>query len=272
MTLTIGIPSRGVNSSLRRVIEHALSLDVEEVVVGINPTGGQIEDCAQFIDPRLKIFIHNRDLGLYGNFRFLLEQASSTYFVWSCTDDFLSPDIPHALEGLDTSAINLYIPSWNWAEFKPDEAQPFDLENKIAGRFPIVDTSQSIIESALSSEPSWIFGVWRTRYLQKIMPQKNFDWLDTYLLQKVLLTRKVELISVSTPTVIGTWNWANKIPAPVSKKGHNPTLAIFYQLILIPRFLCIEPASLSRIIRRVKFLISSSRAMNRRLLNARGVQ
>lgn len=265
MTLTIGIPSRGINPSLYRVIEHALSLEVDEIVVGINPTGREKVNLLKYSDPRLKIHFHSRDLGLYGNFRFLAQESHSTYFSWLCTDDALSPDVPMMLKSFEDSSINLIIPSWVWVEYHPQDAIRFELSTQVPGTYPDMKTNGSAFLSALHSEPSWIFGVWRTEYLQNIFPRCDFDWLDTHLLQKVLLTGKVSVVSVPTPTLIGTWHWANKVPNSVSQKGHNPTLAIIYQLLLLPRQLSQNPKLLWAVLLRIRFLIASSRSMNKRI-------
>jgi hypothetical protein len=154
MTLTIGIPSRGVDISLFRVIEHALSLDVDEVLVGINPKEEQDIDLSRYSDPRLKIFLHPHDLGLYGNFRFLAQESSSIYFCWLCTDDALSPDIPGKLRGLNDRSLNLIIPNWVWVEYMPEAKSPFELSKQVPGTYPDLQSAHSTLLSALHSEPS----------------------------------------------------------------------------------------------------------------------
>lgn len=269
MTLTVGIPSRGINHSLHRVIRHALSLNVDEILVGINPGGDRSDLPLPYTDTRLKIFYHAQDIGLYGNFRFLCENSQSVFFAWLCTDDLLSPDVPQALKNFESSSTNLVIPSWNWAEYRPDQGFAFDVGNQIPGTYPRLETPKLRVDSALHCEPSWIFGIWRTSYLNKIFPKRNFDWLDTYLLQRVMLTKQIVLLKVATPTLIGTWNWANKIPNSVTPKGHNPFLAIMYQLKLLPSILLMSPGSIWSVVLRIKFLLVSSRNMNAKIKELR---
>jgi hypothetical protein len=274
MSLTLGIPSRGVDSSLFRAINHAVSLEVDEILVGINPIelnspssprGGELSD---FGDPRIKFFFHSKDLGLYGNFRFLAFQASSSHFAWLCTDDAISPQIPRTIAAL-AEEPNLIIPNWKWIEYRPHENQPFDFSKSRNGSFPVFKTPIEITNSTLMCEPSWIFGVWRTEFLKQIFPRFNFDWLDTYLLQRAILSGKVLLIEVPTPTLIGTWDWAKKIPRSVSPRGHNPALAIVFQLLTLPRILKVRPKSFWGVMLRIKFLVTSSLQMNRELSRRR---
>jgi hypothetical protein len=175
----------------------------------------------------------------------------------------MSPDVPNLLRDYHESEDNLIIPSWFWAEYNPQEKGFFDFTNKIKGTLPDLSTSRTIVDAALHSEPSWIFGIWRTTYLQSIYPKRNFDWLDTHLLQKALLSRKVSLMPVENPTIIGTWNWANKVPNSVSHKGHNPWMAIFHQVTLLPSLILQNPGSFWSIVLRIRFLFISARAMNR---------
>jgi hypothetical protein len=271
MTLTIGIPSRGINLSLHRVIKHALSLDVEEILIGINPGVEGPGDLSEYRDSRIKVFFHSHDIGLYGNFRFLVKESKTVFFAWLCTDDLLSPEVTSAIKPFVNSQTNLIIPSWAWSEYRPQLDAPFNSGQEVTGTYPNLESSTAIIRSALECEPSWIFGVWRTSYLQKIFPKSNFDWLDTHLLQKALLSRRVSVVKVKTPTLIGTWHWASKIPSAVSQKGHNPALAIWHQLLLTPQILLIRPTAFWQVLLRIRFLITSSRSLNQ-ALRGRGVR
>jgi hypothetical protein len=170
------------------------------------------------------------------------------------------------------SEDNLIIPTWFWAEYHPQGKSFFDLTNKITGTLPDLTTSRTTVDAALHSEPSWIFGIWRTTYLQSIFPKRNFDWLDTHLLQKALLSRKVSLMPVENPTIIGTWHWANKVPNSVSLKGHNPWLAIFHQVTLLPGLILKSPGSFWSIVLRIRFLIISARGMNRKISKGRAIK
>lgn len=262
MGLTIGIPSKGVDESLMRAIKHAQSLNVDQILVGINPGNSVTSELYELEDPRVRVIFYKEDLGLYGNFRYLASRAEETFFAWLCTDDAISPEVPEMVRKFENTNVNLIIPSWVWAEYHPGSNDPFDLANTTAGVYPDLHSIESIIDSALMCEPSWIFGVWRTNFLNNVFPKRNFDWLDTFLLQKALLTSLVTVYVTDTPTIIGTWNWANKVPRPVSSRGHNPFLAIVYQIMLLPTFIYKHPRSISDIWKRLVFLLRQSRYLN----------
>lgn len=271
MRISLGIPSRGVTSSLYRVVEYALSLDVDEIIVGINPTTDSSEFVNHYGDARLKLFFHNSDLGLYGNFRFLLHQANSPLFAWLCTDDLISKEAISILKGRDHIEANLVLPTWKWVEYNPDQENCFAMDKSIEGVYPCLTNNKALAEAALQCEPSWIFGIWNSIYLKSIFPRTNFDWLDCYILQKTLLSRKVEVLSVSDPTLIGTWNWASKIPNSVNPKGHWPARAILHQLLLAPKILKISPFAWFKIALRMRFLLLLSRSMNQEIKRRRAL-
>ena len=79
MTYTVAIPTRGITTSLIRVlVEVRQNSDIDEILIGINPDSSSIESLLEphLEDQRIRVFRHNFDLGLYGNFRFLLNQST----------------------------------------------------------------------------------------------------------------------------------------------------------------------------------------------------
>jgi glycosyltransferase involved in cell wall biosynthesis len=239
---------------------------VEEILVGINPDGSTYDFLLEpyLNNSRVKFFCHKEDLGLYGNFRFLLHQSRNQYFSWLCTDDQLSPSILELLNQAQKNSSNLVIPTWIWAEYYPDTLS-FSMDDAKPGNYPNISSSDSTLKSIIYCEPSWIFGVWRTEYLQSIFPDASFDWLDTYLLQKVLLTGRVECIPVPDPMVIGTWHWRNKIPSSDNRRFHNPYPAILKQITLVPKIVLLRPSGLRLVYQRCKSLIRQSKTMNNQI-------
>ena len=76
--LTVGVPSKGITNSLVFTIQRILqSPAVEKIVVSINPA--EINHCSRGKLPtssRVEYIFQEIDLGLYGNFRFLLNRKS----------------------------------------------------------------------------------------------------------------------------------------------------------------------------------------------------
>ena len=237
MTITVGIPSKGVTQSTLRVIELALSLkEVSEILISVNPG----EDSALlpseiFSNPKIKVTYHDFDVGLYGNFRYLVQSATSEKFMWLCTDDAPSFNLLELSDAIDDQDSILAIPKWYWSEYRP-ETSSFDASRKL-GVIPPSPQDDQYLLAIINPEPSWIFGLWNTRFLKRYLPVVDFDWLDVHLLQQALLSRKVIHVRTTSPMIIGTWNWANKKPNSVKESGPFALTAVFYQVSLLPKFM-----------------------------------
>ena len=260
--LTIGIPSKGINESLVRVLRIAVSIsEVERIHVGINPGHVSAEIPPNLLkDPRVTINLHSEDLGLYGNFRYLVTGATTRYFMWLCTDDSPTSEIGNLLKFAASKDYFLVIPSWDWAEYFPDE-RSHSLDRQ-PGPQPLLISNKSITESAIYAEPGWIFGLWNTQYLVSIFPRQDFDWLDSHILQRVLSTKRVGLVDVLDRATIGTWVWANRPPNSVNPKGHSPFRALLFQIRLAPSLLILWPPIFRAIYKRFGNLYRQTKALN----------
>lgn len=260
--LTIGIPSKGVNNSLLRVLRITLSFSfVEEVLVGINPGVDNLEIPGSLsADPRVKIKYHPSDLGLYGNFRYLANEATGSSFMWLCTDDTPTPQLETLLQIANSEEINLVIPSWDSSEYFPHLQE--HAKERTHGRMPSLNSNRLRVNSAIDVDPSWMFGIWDKKYLVSIFPKRNFDWLDVHILQKVLISNSVRLVEVPQPATIGTWFWANKSPHSVSPRGHSPFWAILYQFTTGLSLFILWPPSLRTILHRIVNLIKAANLLN----------
>jgi|LauGreDrversion4_1035100.scaffolds.fasta_scaffold12367_1 hypothetical protein len=260
--LTIGIPSKGINESLVRVLRIALSNSaVEKILVGINPGSVSTEIPLNLMnDPRVAITFHSEDLGLYGNFRYLVTSTTTRYFMWLCTDDSPTSEIGKLLNLAASEDYFLVIPSWDWAEYYPDDKS--HSSERQPGPQPLLISNKSIAESAIYAEPGWIFGLWNTKYLVSIFPNRNFDWLDVHILQRVLTTKRVGLVVVNDRATIGTWIWANRPPNSVNPKGHSPFRAIAFQIGIAPSLLFLWPPIFRAIYKRFGNLYRQTKVMN----------
>jgi hypothetical protein len=236
MSVTIGVPSKGISPSTVRVIGEALRVPhIDRVLVSINP-GIHSEEIPLYIreDSRVTLYFQNSDLGLYGNFRFLLSVCETDKFMWLCTDDSPTLEVQKLADSLDISSSFLAVPSWVWDEYHPDELK-FD-GSPTLGVYPPSKVVSSKAGRFVYPEPSWIFGLWNTNHLRAIFPKRDFDWLDVHLLQTVMIQGQVISVKTDTVMTIGTWMWANKLPNAISLNGPFSFFAIIYQLKILWKF------------------------------------
>lgn len=267
--LTIGVPTKGTSLSLIRVLEFCHELPSNfEILISINPGDIGVEIPAIYLEASNFKFIWQKvDLGLYGNFRFLLQSAENELFCWFCVDDNVSKDISDICKHAVDTQSDLTIPSWQLDEYDMKSAR-YEGKPKF-GELPDLTNIYTRVLASLNIDPSWMFGVWKTSYLKNIFPKENFDWLDCDILQEVLLNGKVSIFNSVNPALIGTHYTFNRRPNAVNSRGHSPRIAIMKQLVRLPHYLKLGPLPLKLMIIRCWTLYHYSRELNRSLLKNR---
>jgi glycosyltransferase involved in cell wall biosynthesis len=79
---------------IKETVESALSQDFQdwEMIIGDNAsTDGTSEYLQSLKDPRIKVFRHDQNLGVYRNIYFVINKASAPIFMGLCADDYLYP-------------------------------------------------------------------------------------------------------------------------------------------------------------------------------------
>ena len=96
--VTVGIPTfnsgQKISNALRSVLEQ--NYPNLEVIISDNcSTDDTREVCKALMDENssVKYFRQPRNLGVMGNFEFVLHQATGDYFMWLCDDDALEKRI-----------------------------------------------------------------------------------------------------------------------------------------------------------------------------------
>jgi glycosyltransferase involved in cell wall biosynthesis len=217
------VPIKGeITTYLSDAIKLNLANDqVQLVHVSVNPSIHNSEPLDRFLaNPKFRVTHQNQDLGLYGNFRFLINECKAPFLVFQCSDDLQTIEYEILCTQLKLNGKSLAIPTWKWQEFNPSIGGHFG--NETHGTYPSLSSKKSRLASCEFAEPSWIFGIWRSDYLKSNFPLENFDWLDYFLLQKSLCLDEVIVVETASNLVIGTWNWAGKSPHTVELSGPRP--------------------------------------------------
>lgn len=94
--VTIGIPVRNGGEQLRIALDSVLAQTHRNITVLISDncsTDNTCEIAEEYAarDYRVKLVRQPVNLGICGNFRYLLHAATSPYFMWACHDDRWSP-------------------------------------------------------------------------------------------------------------------------------------------------------------------------------------
>jgi hypothetical protein len=261
--VTIGVPTKGTSLSLIRVLKYCHQLPRNyQILVSINPGYTDVEIPSTYLEaPNFKFIWQKDDLGLYGNFRFLLQNSETQLFCWFCVDDNVSGSLGDICEYAIDTHSDLTISCWQLDEYDLESAQYEG--NARFGILPDLTNSYTRVLASLNIDPSWMFGVWKTSYLKEIFPKNDFDWLDCDILQEVLLKGKVSIFTSAKPALIGTHYKLNRQPNAVALRGHSPKTAIMKQLSRTPYYFRFGSLTMKLMFIRCWTLYNYSRRLNR---------
>ena len=94
--VTIGLPvyngERTIKKSLNSIIEQTFN-DFQVIISDNNSTDNTGRICQEYSKnyPKITFFQQNENIGPLNNFKFVLDSASSEYFVWLSADDVWEP-------------------------------------------------------------------------------------------------------------------------------------------------------------------------------------
>lgn len=159
---------------------------------------------AQAFECAARLTIQKSNLGLYGNFKFLVDSATAEWFTWLAVDD--EPNLVALQSPMNDGFDLLYF---NFMLVRTMSS------GGPAEEFGIKDPFES--KNFFTPEPSAIFGIWRTEWLSAIFPAKAFDWLDIYLLVRTRAHGRL-----SKGPGVQKIGFQEKVPHSVNGRFHAP--------------------------------------------------
>lgn len=203
--VTIGMPVRNGGQQIRTAIDSLLSQTHRNIKLVISDncsTDETREICREYARQDSRVVLHEQkeNLGICGNFRFVLMQAKTPYFLWACHDDVWAPEfIQKNLENLQRHP-NAVASTSRVAMVTP--AGQREMSN---GTFALQGTAAERLRGFFwdPGEVSRFYGVYRTEALKRSFPEDidvfGYDWIvmalnllegDHLELPEVLLTRE----------------------------------------------------------------------------------
>jgi glycosyltransferase involved in cell wall biosynthesis len=205
--VTIGLPTYNRPQLLRRALASVASQTYSalEVIVSDNASSDQ-RVAAVVKEFRVQIpgirYVRQRDnIGALGNFAFLLEQASGTYFMWLADDDEISPDYVSSLVALLAQQPDAVAAAGHWIL----------MENVNTGRpmptasFPQHSALRRAAGYIWSTDDAFFYALHRTDVLRQasftgyLWPNRGvlLNWAYVYLLDVVLRGRVLLAVNPS---------------------------------------------------------------------------
>jgi glycosyltransferase involved in cell wall biosynthesis len=119
---------------IKETVESVLSQDFQdwEMIISDNAsTDGTSEYLQSLKDPRIKVFRHDQNRGVYRNIYFLFTKATAPVFVGLCADDYFYPGSLRSIMNLWKSVspdVGLITFNWKKRQLKHDKLTTFSYE------------------------------------------------------------------------------------------------------------------------------------------------
>lgn len=188
--VTVGIPTynrpAGLDRTLRQI--RAQTYGNLEILVSDNcstaPETRAVAAAHQQADPRVRYHRQERNIGLEGNFKYLLERATGEFFFWAADDDEWTPDfVQVCLDHIGTAGsvmtgMRNAVRPRGLLRWKP----PLDLA-------PDHGPFENVVAFLNNAQPSLFYGVHRTELLRAgFLPEKVYDYYDYFFIVRQILT------------------------------------------------------------------------------------
>ncbi len=181
--VTIGVPLYNGAATLRRCIDSLVIQTAPGCVIHIADDGSRDasrEEARAIVAayPQVKLTLHPTNLGPAGNFGFLLNAATTEYFMWLAADDWVAPDyVARMLAVLERRADVVCCVSR--VRFGRDALERFG-----TGGYPLRHSVAENLAVFLSnpSDNTRQYGLYRRAALAASFPPRHFhayDWAAT---------------------------------------------------------------------------------------------
>jgi len=179
--VAVGIPVFNLDGTVARAIESVLTqtfVDFELIVSDNASTDATEAVCRRYAgDPRIRLFRQPAPLPALDNFRFVLDAARASYFMWLAADDYMQPRLlERAVAVLDAQADVVCVAPR--VEFLAADGT----REPAAGTFALLGNAYENLCRFLvdPSDNSRFYGLYRREVVQRVLPHEGyygFDWV-----------------------------------------------------------------------------------------------
>jgi glycosyltransferase involved in cell wall biosynthesis len=188
--VSVGIPTFNRPDGLRRTLEQLRSQSYGHLEIVVSDNASTDEQVWPLIqdaiceDSRIRAFRQDTNLGLYGNFKFVLGQASGEYFFWAPDDDEWDPSfVQRCVTALQASSVSAVMPQFELLFREAGRREPGTLPPLQGEPF------RDLCEFLVDTQPNLIFAMYRRSAVAWFAEyEPTYDWLDCYVVLRIILT------------------------------------------------------------------------------------
>lgn len=195
--VSVGIPTYNRPEGLRRTLENISkqTFDNIEIIVSDNcstdPEVQKVINDFATIDSRIVNVRQKENIGIFQNFKFVLEKAKGDYFMWAADDDEWAPNfIEHLVSiiGNHSAAFcNYAVKVHSTGEIKQKQ-----IYQSATGS----TRYEQAVNFLKERTPSMFYGIYKTSDLHWLKDfNQIFDWLDCFVIFRIILFHNGYIIS-----------------------------------------------------------------------------
>ena len=194
----IGMPAYNGERFIGEAIESLLNQSFSDFALFISDdasTDGTQAICENYAkkDLRITYYRQTKNLGLFANFKFVLDKADAPYFMWAAHDDIREKDyLKVCAEKLEN---NKYLGLATTVMAVIDSFGRILIEEKdlvyLSGEPSIRQVAKYILQPEILGKCNLVYGLWRTdaaKTTWQVYPQRHV-WGQDYMFSLALISR-----------------------------------------------------------------------------------
>jgi glycosyltransferase involved in cell wall biosynthesis len=174
--ISIGVPTFNRPTSLARTLEHLRRQTYKNIEIIISDNASpdpRVRDVATYhakSDGRVRYYRQQENKGALANFKYVLQEAHGTYFMWAADDDVLEPDcVERLVEILGSNpGVELVAPEMDYLRIEESAEtgyRPYlradGINNLWDSNYALVRVASYFLYPERSGKPGFIYGMFR---------------------------------------------------------------------------------------------------------------
>ncbi len=186
MTITIGMPTYNSADFVEQALDGLMRQTYGNFVVHVSDDAStdRTWDLLQRRvagDPRFILHRQAKNLGLLGNFRYVLDQATSEFFMWHAYDDWIAPNFLEALVAVMAAEPDCALACARIVKVLPD-GRPVQCRD--FPDFSGMSRQRRITTMLRHPRSRWLYGLHRTQSVRRafaLMEEFGYAWAGDFL-------------------------------------------------------------------------------------------
>jgi len=184
----IGMPAYNGERFISEAIESLLNQSFSDFTLFISDdasTDGTQAICEMYAkkDPRIIYYQQEKNIGMFPNFKFVLDKANGEYFMWASHDDIREKDyLKVCVENIENKKVDATTTVTSVVDSYGRSTRELTELTKLSGKPSMQQVAKYILQPEILGKCNLMYSVFKTSVIKKlweIYPQK-MEWGSDY--------------------------------------------------------------------------------------------